>query len=163
MTCSAGGTGALWREVERRTGRRFEIVGIDTRDMGPQTLKGDNRKFLQSLDLSRFDVVDLDAYGFPSHQLATVTRRGFRGLIFYTAIATAQGRIPNDVLAAYGITADMARTAPTLCSRHPDFLAPWWAYLASLGWTRTYTHTFTRTGSRGSYGAIHGTDHKDQK
>lgn len=61
-----GGYGRVWEEVQkRRMDCEIHRLGIDT-EARPGCLKGDNRKWLMSLDLSKFDIVDLDATVFLS-------------------------------------------------------------------------------------------------
>src|SRR5688572_25502525 len=67
LDCYAG-QGVIWRAVERLTGREIKVLGIDVNkpdELSGFRMPGDNRAYLEIIDLSRFDVVDLDAYGIP--------------------------------------------------------------------------------------------------
>jgi len=50
LDCFAG-KGVVWREVEKKTDKKINVVGIDKRKIDKIYLRGDNRKFLSSIDL----------------------------------------------------------------------------------------------------------------
>lgn len=87
-----GGYGVVWGEVKRLT-RRGDInrVGIDT-NRRPGMVKGDNRKWLPSVDLSAFNAIDLDAYGVPFAQVKILFRRGYVGTVFLHSFSRAWER-----------------------------------------------------------------------
>lgn len=65
LDCYAG-KGTIWRAVQLVTGREINTLPIDTTNSdGFFYMPGDNRSFLSIIDLERFAVVDLDAYGVP--------------------------------------------------------------------------------------------------
>jgi len=66
-----GGSGKVWQCVQANTERKIIRLAIDEKNI-PGTLKGDNRKFLPTLDLTKFHVIDLDAYGVPYEQLEII-------------------------------------------------------------------------------------------
>jgi hypothetical protein len=95
------GEGKLWADVAELYPGKINLVGIEKeRGKSPFTvLEGDNQKFLPAMDLSRFDLIDLDAYGSVSKQFMSVVRNPtFGGCpIFITEITTFLGAIPREV------------------------------------------------------------------
>lgn len=116
------GNGLLWREIAgRRPDVKFGVVGIDVkRERRGLYLMGDNRKFIAGMDLSRFDVIDLDAYGAPFEQVEMVlTRPGMAGkIIFVTWIQSMFGMPPKRLLVMLGYTRAMIDAIPSLFCRH---------------------------------------------
>lgn len=148
LDCFAG-KGVVWAAVQKLTGRNILRLPIDTRndDIGFH-LPGDNKVYLSSLDLTRFDVIDLDAYGVPAEQIDIVMRSGFRGVLFVTFIQSVMGMMPITVLEQIGFTHEMVGAAPTLFSKNGwnYFLE----YLAKKG-VRTIYH---RSHARKHYMAL---------
>lgn len=113
-----GGHGLVWSSVQKETGFFVSRVGIDNRkDLKKFHLHGDNVKVLAGLDLKAFDVVDLDAYGYPIAQLAVLFDSGFRGTVFVTAIQTMQGGIPKKLADDLGFPCEVMSKCPTLLAR----------------------------------------------
>jgi hypothetical protein len=112
------GEGLLWKEVQKRTNKQIKILSIDEKEYRKISLKGDNRKFLKSIDLNYFDIIDLDAYGSPSNQLMILKEKNYKGIVHCTFIQTMMGRISNDVLFSLGITKTMINKCPTLFSKN---------------------------------------------
>ena len=102
-------------------------ISIDVRlDLHDFHLHGDNEKILTGLDLSQYDVIDLDAYGIPFAQLQIIFDGGYTGVVFVTAIQTMMGRLPNDMLVALGFNDAMIEKAPTLMGRRGfQYLLEW--------------------------------------
>ena len=103
------GTGRIWEEVRRRTGRNIKTLGIEKRKIdGRIYLRGDNEKF--NLDFNRFHVIDVDAYGIPFLQLKNVFRKTRVPMtIFITFIRTCYGRLPDALLESLGFSRRMYR------------------------------------------------------
>ena len=108
--------GTLWREIKRLTGRKIEVLRMKERTgLTGIYLEGDNLKFLAEMDLSGFDVIDLDAFGVPADQLELVLPRAQDGtVIFVTFIQSVMGVMPMKLLNANGLTDEMIKKAPTL-------------------------------------------------
>ena len=123
------GQGVLWRGVQKITDRKIDTLPIDTRDdIDFFHLAGNNADFLLTLDLSRFNVIDLDAYGVPYDQLKILFERGYKGVVFVTFIGFALGSINNNVLNDIGFTDEMIRKIPTLfCKRGWEYFLQWLA------------------------------------
>jgi len=116
MDCYSG-SGAIWQAVKELTGRKIITLPIDTQDYGNFYLPGDNIGYLETMDLSRFDVIDLDAYGVPYAQLKTIFQRGYAGTIFVTFIQSVMGSIPNGLLNDVGLSTAMVEKIPTLFAK----------------------------------------------
>lgn len=112
------GDGVLWREVKKRTTKEIKILPIDKEEYKKVSLKGDNLKFLKGLDLSIYDVIDLDAYGSPSRQLDILKEKNYKGIVHCTFIQSVMGRLSNNILKAYGYSETMIKKCPLLFSKN---------------------------------------------
>lgn len=140
------GLGALWTDVRARTDRDIAYVGIDKRPDAPrQMLHGDNRKILRSLNLTRFDLIDLDDYGIPAEQLAIVAERAPGTPVLVTVICQGNTPVPHLICRRLGIPVEWARRTP-MGVRRLGWLRLWDGYCAALGYTRRTGHTVTDTG-----------------
>jgi hypothetical protein len=114
LDCFAG-KGTIWRAVQLVTGREINTLPIDTTNSdGFFYLPGDNRSFLSIIDLSRFNVVDLDAYGIPYDQLKILFDRGYKGCVFVTFIQSLYGQMNMGLLSDLGFSEEMVKNIPTL-------------------------------------------------
>ena len=113
-----GGEGTIWERIEKVTGRNIDCLPIDLKDNGRFRLPGDNLRFLKSLDLSKFNVIDLDAYGVPYKQLKTVFQSGYAGAVFVTFIQSYVGELPHEMLIDIGFTQSMINKCRTLLFKH---------------------------------------------
>lgn len=140
LDCFAG-TGRIWRAVKRRSGREIRVLGMDKRNIGYH-LPGDNLAWLETIKLSRFNVIDLDAYGVPYGQLKLIFERGYSGIIFVTFIQSLWGQMPSGILHDLGFTDAMMQKAPALCNgRGWDHLLDW---LALRGVTKIWHRSHAR-------------------
>jgi hypothetical protein len=80
-------------------------------------LHGNNLEYLETIDISRYNVIDLDAYGVPFEQIECLVRRKYRGLVFVTMIQTLMGGMPHGMLQKIGFTKAQVEKAPTLFAR----------------------------------------------
>jgi len=124
-----GGHGIIWRAIQRKTGKQINRTAIDQRkDMFQLHLHGDNVKVMAGMDLKKFDVIDLDAYGIPYDQLKIVFDQNFKGTVFVTAIQAMRGGIPSGLLMDIGFKNEMIRKSPTLFGRRGfQYLLEWLA------------------------------------
>jgi hypothetical protein len=113
-----GGEGTLWQKVKKQTDKNINILGIDKNSYNKIQLQGDNLKFLKSLDLSKFDIIDLDAWGSPCNQLEMLSKRKYKGIVHVTFIQSGMGRINNKLLYAFGYTKQMINKCPTLLCKN---------------------------------------------
>lgn len=110
-----GGDNHIWKRVEIETCRTFDITNIDIKEKKDVAyLQGDNSKFLESLDLSIYDIIDLDAYGVPYQQLKTIFKKQYKGIVFITFIQSVMGSLPNGILTDFGYTKDMLKKCRTI-------------------------------------------------
>lgn len=112
------GEGVIWENIaDMMPDKKFIITGIDKKkDRNGIYLIGDNLKFISRMDLSSFDVIDLDAYGIPLKQLeAIIDNNTSTGVVvFVTAIQSIFGKIPTNLLVCLGYTEKMIKKIPTI-------------------------------------------------
>lgn len=109
LECFAGNSN-LWRTKTTKIDKKRGLKGI--------YLCGDNIKFLMNMDLSRFDIIDLDAYGIPFNQLEIIFKRKFKGIVHVTFIQSMMGIIKHKLLEKLGYTKNMILKCPTLFARN---------------------------------------------
>jgi len=114
LECYAG-NGVLWNMIKSKY-PGIEVLRIEKENKKAVALRGDNMKWLPSIDIHQFDVIDLDSYGSPIQQLEHVLERGFKGIIHVTFINCGMGSLPQKLLSKLGITEKMRKKAPILCS-----------------------------------------------
>lgn len=113
------GHGTVWSGVKEYSTKKIKTLQIDTRsDKSGVYLKGNNIKFLKTIDLSKFDIVDLDAYGVPFPQLEILFDRKYKGIIHCTFIQSNQGRLNHMLLNELGYSNEMIKKCPTLFSKN---------------------------------------------
>jgi hypothetical protein len=112
------GTGLLWKEIKQKTGREIITLSIDKKPSKDRlVLPGDNRKY--RLDYAFFDIVDLDAYGVPYHQLEDIFKRCTTKIIVHlTYIQSIFGRLPRRMLYHLGYTKSMIDKCPSLFDKN---------------------------------------------
>ena len=107
MDCFAG-TGRIWDEVKKQSGKNIKILSIEKEPGKNKTaLVGSNLKYLNVLNLSKFDIIDLDAYGLPYSQLNIILNRNYKGIVHVTAIQSGMGQLPKGMLKELGYTENM--------------------------------------------------------
>lgn len=110
--------GKLWTEVIRRVKSDVSIVSIEKQEgKNKMALPGNNLKYLSIIDLSQFDIIDLDAYGIPFSQVKVLFQRGFKGTVIVTAIQSMMGQLPKEMLYHLGFTKEMIDKIPSLFNR----------------------------------------------
>lgn len=113
------GDGIIWKEVQKRTDKKINILKIEMKGNKKGVyLKGDNIKFLPLFDFSLYDVIDLDAYGVPFHQLEVVFKKQFRGYVHVTYIQSGMGTLPTGMLNRLGYTKGMVTKCRTLFNKN---------------------------------------------
>jgi hypothetical protein len=113
------GKGLIWAAVKKLSGRAdVKVLPIDHRpDKFDFHLHGNNLEYLESIDICRYNVIDLDAYGVPFEQIECLVRRKYRGLVFVTMIQSVMGQLPHGMLQRIGFTKAQLEKAPTLFGR----------------------------------------------
>lgn|GEM_PF-428656 len=128
-----GGRGIVWAGVERKTGKKIRRTAIDKRDdLIDFHMHGDNVSVMRGLDLSVYDVIDLDAYGVPIDQLEAIFASGFKGRVFVTMIQTMTGAIPKKMLIDLGFPGEITKKAPSLPARKGWALMKEWLALKGV-------------------------------
>ena len=116
-----GGKGIIWQKIKERTNKKIEVVSLEIeKHKNIKAIEGDNLKILPVLDLSEFDVIDIDAYGSPYKQLKAIVNNGSyqdNVIIFTTDIQTMKGIVPDELLLKSGINKKMIKKCPTMFSR----------------------------------------------
>lgn len=126
LDCFAG-SGRIWRAVKRRTSRDIQVLAMDKKNAGYH-LPGDNMTWLMSLDLSRFNVIDLDAYRIPYEQMKILFEREYHGIVFVTFIQTIYGAMPRELLRDLGFTDSMFEKANSVFNvRGWEYFLEWLA------------------------------------
>lgn len=118
LDCFAGKS-CLWKEVGKRTNKKIEYVGIEKeKQKNYKCICGDNLKVIPILDLSQFDIIDVDAYGVPNKQMILISKAGYKGTVFFTSILVGFRSQPHDVLLANGISKESARKCVSIYVSH---------------------------------------------
>jgi len=96
------GKGLVWKEIKRqRPDLTISTLGIEKRKyINPEVIMGDNRKEMKGMDLSVFDLIDLDAFGCPWEQLKLCAQNGPMVPVVLTHIAVDLGPVPRGLLDA---------------------------------------------------------------
>ena len=137
LDCYSGAR-LIWSAVQELSGKPIKYIGIDKVDYGDGFyLDGDNLGYLRGMDLTRFNVIDLDAWGVPYEQLKTLFDRGYKGRVFVTFIQLVFGKMNKGLMAEIGFTAAMYETCPTIFGKRGwQYFLEWLAFKG----VRTITH-----------------------
>jgi hypothetical protein len=110
------GDGILWDTIRKKyPNKKFNVLRIDQKPGKKGVyLKGDNTKFISSMDLSKFDIIDLDAYGSPFLQLEIIFASNYKGPVICTFIQTMTGALNTGFLASLGYSKAMVKKCPSL-------------------------------------------------
>lgn len=115
--------GRIWDTIKRRNPDiEITVIGIEkerTKKSQNFVFYGDNVKVIKSIDLSAYDLIDLDAYGCCWKQLDSVFKNGTASQgtpIIYTQIAIRQNGVYHDVYDLFGLR-PIARACPSIL--HP--------------------------------------------
>lgn len=116
-----GGKGVIWANISRT--RNILLYTAIEKEAGknPGALRGDNVKLLPVLDLSPYNVIDLDAYGMPIKQIeAVLNNRTIASgtVIFATCITSKRGGFPYDLATYINVTPKMINKCRTLFVKH---------------------------------------------
>lgn len=107
--------GKIWEEIKKRTKLDISILRIEKKkDKKGLYLQGDNQKYLAGMDLNRFDIIDVDAFGVPYKQLKILFQKKYQGIVFVTFIQSLFGGLPYEMLADIGYPIKMIRKCPAI-------------------------------------------------
>lgn len=93
------GKGTIWKKIGEERKIEWYTAIEKERGKNPKAICGDNEKILPRLDLSAYNVIDLDAYGMPINQLLAVLENETLQegtAIFVTCIGSPQGTLPHE-------------------------------------------------------------------
>jgi len=113
LECFAG-KGVLYKQLKKEVDFKITSIEIEHNKNKSAHLTGDSYKYLLSLDLTKYNIIDLDAYGIPFKYIEHIVNTGFKGYVIVTAIQTGMGKLPNKLLITLGYTKEMIKKIPTL-------------------------------------------------
>ena len=132
LDCFAG-TGLIWSEVKKKSKQDIKVVSIEhEKGKNKTALFGSNLKYLNVLNLSKFDIIDLDAYGIPYAQLNILFTRGYKGIVHVTAIQSGMGQLPNDLILKLGYTKNMIKKIKSIFNTKGDEKLKNYLYLSGV-------------------------------
>ncbi len=133
LDCYAGKS-ILWKSIAKQ--RDIELTRIDKKKIAG-ALIGDNKKYLKSLKLDKYDIIDLDAYGIPYEQLKIIFENKYKGIVFITFIQSVYGNINKRLLNDIGYTKTMLEKTQTLFTRNGvEKLKRWLGIKGVKSWQR---------------------------
>ena len=95
-----------------------KYLGIDKKDYWKHNiLTWDNMKLLKSMELSSFDIIDLDAYWSPFPQIDILEKKKFHWKVFITFIQTMKGWLHNWMLERIWYRKDMIKKCRSLFAK----------------------------------------------
>lgn len=105
------GEGKVWERIQHMLpDHKITYLGIDKKKYSrPDVIMGDNQKVMRGIDLTKFDLIDLDAFGFPWEQLEICAAIAPDVPVASTAISVTLGPTPYGVLKASGIPEEWAK------------------------------------------------------
>lgn len=61
------GNGDIWSKIQTITGKEIRLLGIEKNASRSkfEVIQGDNRKVIKTIDLKKFNIIDLDSYSNP--------------------------------------------------------------------------------------------------
>lgn len=113
LECFAG-RGVLYKELKKQNSIKITSIEIEHNKNKYAHLTGDSFKYLKALDLTKYNIIDLDAYGIPFKYIDFIIKSGFKGYLIVTAIQSGMGKLPNGLLISLGYTKEMIKKIPTL-------------------------------------------------
>jgi hypothetical protein len=144
------GNGIIWESVKVTTKRKITVHGFDIKEYDRISLIGENEKSLPSVDVNKYDVIDVDDYGIPYNLVKEILSRKITRdiVVFYTFIQTGMGQLNKNLLLEVGFTEAMYKASPIMCSRGGH--EKWLLFLANNG----IDHVDYITHSRKNYGCF---------
>lgn len=99
------GEGKVWAEVQKQLpDTNVTYLGIDKKKYArPDIIMGNNQKVMRGLELDKFDLIDLDAFGCPWEQLAICADKAPSTPVVSTCIFVTLAPVPRPLLEVAGI------------------------------------------------------------
>jgi hypothetical protein len=112
------GKSVLWTHVKNeRPVMDIKVLSVEKeKGKNPLAINADNLKVIDNIDLSRFDIIDIDAYGIQFAQLDKIFRKGYHGIVVVTCISSMFGALPKGLVEANGISSKMYAKIPSIFS-----------------------------------------------
>ena len=132
------GQGLVWKEIQRqRPELQVTTVGIEKRKyVNPNVIMGDNRKAMKGMDLTVFDIIDLDAFGCPWEQLTIAAQRAPYVPVVLTHISVTLGPVPKGLLKAAGLPSAWYESMGIPQALFGRMRWHWWeVFCSELGYT----------------------------
>lgn len=147
LDCYAG-NGAMWANVDKE-----KYLGIEKQkgkgNVADEIINADNLKIIPMLDLSEYNVIDLDAYGIPYDQMYEILdhemlKRGT--VVIYTAITNGMSSVNKNALQLIGCE-EIYKKSPTLVK--PFYIDAFYELIRLSGVNKVYEldQDFLKTGS----------------
>jgi len=127
LDCFAG-RNVLWSHFEKE-----RYFGIEKEKGKGRNLNADNLRVLASLDLSSFNVIDVDSYGIPFNQLYEIFNNPTLQdgtVIIYTCITSKMSSMNKKCLERYGLSAMYKKCKVLINSKAKELF---YAYLHENG------------------------------
>jgi tRNA G26 N,N-dimethylase Trm1 len=110
------GAGEIWNTIKKRNkDKNIKVFGMDKLkyENEKMSVKGDSVRYLKSIDLNKFDIIDIDCYGIPYNAIQALFDRNIKKkIIFYTFIK--QRAINHKMLEQLGYTETMLKKCHAL-------------------------------------------------
>ena len=123
------GNGDMWTRVNSRL--TITRIEKEPNKCKYPHLLGPNEKFLRSLNLSDYDIIDLDSYGIPFEQLEILFKKKYSGYVILTFCQIGIRQLPKKMCNILGYTDSMYSACKTLICR--DGMKKMKAYLHLRG------------------------------
>jgi hypothetical protein len=146
------GKGVIWNTIKKQ--KNIKVIGIEKdKGKGYGSIYGECEKVIPSLDLSKYQIIDFDAWGSPYKSIKAMflnesLKKGT--ICFYTFIQTGMGTCQKALLNYIGIKDTMYKKCPTLFRNH-GFIA-FKEFLRVHGIKEITDYNFIETGSTKHYG-----------
>lgn len=96
------GYGKLWGEIKKRSGMNINLLGIEIdreKKSSFPVVYGDNKKLIPSLDLSKYNIIDIDSFGDSYSHIKSIYNKIEPGtIVIYTHITVNMGSMSKDVI-----------------------------------------------------------------
>ena len=123
-----GGENRLWASFELD-----RYYGVEKEKGKGRNLTADNMRVIRSLDLSGFNVIDIDTYGIPANQLSEIFDNPTLTpgtVIIYTCISNKRSALSRRIIEMFGLSEMYKKVKVILNGLGPELFH---AYLYEMG------------------------------
>lgn len=144
------GEGKIWNKISK-SNNNILLTRIEKRKgLHLENIECGNLYWMCRNDLTQFDVIDLDDYGWPYNQLCQVFEQKYKGVVFFTAINSGLGTLPRDMLSDLFGSVEIARKCRTMFKKSGfDMFCKW---LKKKGVNEVFYQSIKNSGSIKFYG-----------